>query len=80
MVEGWKVNLLRMLLMYGALNTVFLYLYGIFDYERTTTLMKDPGCGRVIESLSGGRLYLWLHQRIFDNGANEDQKQDVFRF
>ena len=41
MVEGWKVNLLRMLLMYGALTVFFIFL-GFIDYERATTLMKDP--------------------------------------
>ena len=41
MVEGWKVNLLRMLLMYGALTVFFIFM-GFNDYERATTLMKDP--------------------------------------
>ena len=39
MVEGWKVNLLRMLLMYGALTVFFIFM-GFKDSNINPTFIK----------------------------------------
>ena len=61
MVESWKSNVLRIVLLYGVMTVVLVW-NGYFAYRT------------YINSFSLVSIRIWLFKRVVDNG--EDEKQD----
>lgn len=80
MVESWKSNVLRIVLLYGVMTVVLVW-NGYFAYRTHDSVRflerhmeADPAWGVYINSFSLVSIRIWLFKRVADNG--EDEKQD----
>ena len=80
MVESWKSNVLRIVLLYGVMTVVLVW-NGYFAYRThdsvrfSRTSYGGRSClGIYINSFSLVSIRIWLFKRVADNG--EDEKQD----
>ena len=77
MVENWKSNVLRMVLMYGVMAVVMVW-NGYFEYRGTYKYQEDPAWIFLLVTFYLGSVGIRLFECFVYNGKDENENEPYF--